>query len=389
MDLEMNPRAFAVAVVGLVLLGGVLAIGLSRGFDRSISGDLDTEFAARATERSVRFDNLAERGDAADDFPFLSAPDPVPSPQDPTDIVSLVGPAVVTVVAEQSGSGPESGELGRGTGFIVSDDGYVISNWHVVTDADSLTVIMADGDERAAELVGEDRVSDLSVLRIEGDIPATVPLGDSADLQPGQPVLALGSPLGTFTNTVTRGIVSGVGRSVPGAPLYTDLVQHDAAVNPGNSGGPLVNLAGEVVGVNTLGISVTAEGASAEGIFFAIPSNTVREIAARLIRDGAVIYPYLGVEFEPITPSLVAVYDLPVSLGVIVAEVLPSGPAAPAGLRPNDVILAIDDRPIDTANPLIKVLMEYVPGDAVVLTVWRNGDEIDIDLTLEERPPDE
>ena len=282
-----------------------------------------------------------------------------------------------------------SGELGRGTGFVISDDGYVISNRHVVAGAGTLTVVLADGEERAAELVGEDFVSDLAVLRIEGDILSTVPLGDSADLMPGQPVLALGSPLGTFTNTVTRGVISGIGRSIPGAPLYTDLVQHDAAVNPGNSGGPLVNLAGEVVGVNTLGISVTQDGASAEGIFFAIPSNTVREIAARLIRDGAVVYPYLGVGFEPITPSLVAVYDLPVSLGVIVGVVEEGGPAESAGLRPNDVILAIDDRPIDTANPLIKVLMEYVPGDAVVLTIWRSGDEIDIDLTLVERPPDE
>lgn len=385
----MNPRAFAVVVLGLVLLGGVLAVGLSRGFDRDISDSIDSEFAARATERSIRFDNLAERGDAADDVPFLSAPDPAPAVRAPTDIVGQVGPAVVTVVAALSDSGEGPGELGRGTGFVVSDDGYVISNSHVVSDADSLTVIMADGDERPAELVGQDDVSDLAVLRIEGDIPATVPLGDSTLLQPGQPVLALGSPLGSFTNTVTRGVISGLGRTIPGAPLYTDLVQHDAAVNPGNSGGPLVNLAGEVVGVNTLGISVTADGASAEGIFFAIPSNTVREIAARLIRDGSVVYPYLGVYFEPVTPSLVAVYDLPVSEGVIVGEVREEGPAAPAGLRPNDVVLAIDDRPIDTANPLIRVLMNYVPGDEVILTVWRNGDEIDIAVTLAERPPDE
>ncbi len=380
----MNPRAFAVVILGLMLLGGALAAGLSRGLDRDISGDIDTEFAARATERSIRFDNLAERGDAADDIPFLSAPDPAPAVQDPADIVSQVGPAVVTVVVAQSASG--SG--GRGTGFVVSDDGYVISNWHVVSGADNLTVIMADGDERAAELVGEDRVSDLAVLRIEGDVPATVALGDSATLQPGQPVLALGSPLGTFTNTVTRGVISGLGRTIPGAGLYTDLVQHDAAVNPGNSGGPLVNLAGEVVGVNTLGISATPDGASAQGIFFAIPSNTVREIAARLIRDGSVTYPYLGVEFEPVTPSLVAVYDLPVSQGVIIGAVPDDGPAAAAGLRPNDVVLAIDDHPIDTASPLINVLMDYVPGDKVILTVWRNGNEIETEVTLGERPPD-
>jgi len=379
----------AVVVLGLVVLGGGRTVGIGRGFDRDIDGDLDTEFAARATERSIRFDNLAERGDAADDYPFLAAPAPAPAPMDPTDVVRQVGPAVVTVVALQEGGGPGTGEIGRGTGFVVSEDGYLISNWHVVAGADSLIVIMADGDQRVAELVGEDSVSDLSVLRIKGDIPATVPLGDSATLQPGQPILALGSPLGTFTNTVTRGVISGLGRTIPGAALYTDLVQHDAAVNPGNSGGPLVNFGGEVVGVNTLGISATAEGAPAEGIFFAIPSNLVREIAARLIRDGEVVYPYLGVIFEPITPSLVAVYDLPVSLGVIVGEVRDDGPALDAGVRPNDVILAIDDRPIDSANPLVKVLMGYVPGDSVIVTIWRNGDELEVEVTLEERPPDE
>ena len=385
----MNPRAIAVVFLGLVLFGGILAVGLNRWVDRDISESIDSEFAARATERSIRFDNLAERGDAANDVPFLAAPNPAQAVQAPTDVVTQVGPAVVTVVAARSESEAGLGELGRGTGFVVSDEGYVISNSHVVRDADTLTVIMAGGDERPAELVGQDEVSDLAVLRIEGDIPATVALGDSMLLQPGQPVLAIGSPLGTFTNTVTRGVISGLGRTIPGAPLYTDLVQHDAAVNPGNSGGPLVNLAGEVVGVNTLGISVTADGASAEGIFFAIPSNTVREIAARLIRDGAVVYPYLGVGFEPVTPSLVAVYDLPVSVGVIVGTVREEGPAAAAGVRPNDVVLAIDNRPIDTANPLIRVLINYMPGDDVVLTVWRNGDEIDIGVTLAERPPDE
>ncbi len=385
----MNRRLVFAAVVSLALLGGVIALIVGRGFERGISGDLGAEFAARATERSLRFENMANHGAAAAAYPFLAAPASPAAALDPTVVVERVGPAVVTVVSlRETGNRGDGAEIGRGTGFIVAPDGYVISNWHVVTGGRRFLVILADGDEREATLVGADLVSDLAVLRIEGDVPATIPLGDSAMLQSGQPVLALGSPLGSFTNTVTRGVVSGLGRTIPGGRLYTNLIQHDAAINPGNSGGPLVNLAGEVVGVNTLGISVDAERGPAEGIFFAIPANAVREIAALLIRDGEVIYPFLGVGFEPVTPSLVALYDLPVDAGIIVGDVTEDGPADAAGVRPNDVILAIDDRPIDVANPLIDVLMTYAPGDAVVLTVWRNGDEFETDVTLGERPDD-
>lgn len=386
----MDRRTFGVALGGLVVLGAVFMFVVVGGRGGGISGDLGSEFGARATERSLRFERLAERGDAAAAYPFLAAPESPAAPQDPTDIVARVGPSVVTVVSLRgTGSFQSGGEIGRGTGFIVAPDGYVISNWHVVTGGERFRVLLSDGDEREATLVGSDRISDLSVLQVEGEIPATVPLGDSDALQAGQPVLAIGSPLGDFTNTVTRGIVSGLGRTIPGAAFYSNLVQHDAAINPGNSEGPLFNLAGEVVGVNTLGISVDAQVGPAAGIFFAIPANTVREIAALLIRDGAVVYPFLGVEFEPVTPSLVALYDLPVEAGIIILDVEDGTPADAAGIRANDVILAIEERPLDVANPLIEVLMGYAPGETVTVTVWRNGDEFETDLTLGERPEEE
>jgi len=155
----------------------------------------------------------------------------------------------------------------------------------------SVLVVFADGQEADGELIGADPTSDLAVLQVDVAVPAVAPLGDSNALRPGQPVLAIGSPLGAFTNTVSQGIVSALGRNLakePGRPALSGLVQHDAAINPGNSGGPLLNFAGEVIGVNTLGIQQTENGVLAQGLFFAIPSNTVREVATRLIEDGAV-----------------------------------------------------------------------------------------------------
>jgi 2-alkenal reductase len=346
----------------------------------------EVDFSARATERAQQFDELSDRSAVASDYPFLAAPASPAADDEPVAVVAQVAPAVVTVVTLQGSGRSSEAEIGRGTGFLVSDDGYLISNSHVVAGGDRFQIILADGDVRDAKLIGADPVADISVLQIDGPISATVPLGDSDQLEPGEPVLAIGSPLGTFTNTVTQGIVSGLGRMIPGAANYANLIQHDAAINPGNSGGPLLNLAGEVIGVNTLGISQDQQGDPAQGIFFAIPSNTVREIAALLIRDGKVVYPYLGIGFEPITPLLVAQFDLPVDSGAIVGEVIPDSPADEAGIRVNDVVLAIDDRPIDAENALIDVLVSHAVGETVSVTVWRNGDEFDRDVTLIERP---
>jgi S1-C subfamily serine protease len=303
-------------------------------------------------------------------------------------VADAVAPAVVTVVTEAEG-GRGLTEIGRGTGFIIADDGYVVTNQHVVNGGQRFRVILADGRPRDAELIGSDPVSDLAVIRIKGEVPATVPLGDSDNLAVGQPVLAIGSPLGTFTNTVTRGIVSGLSRTIPGAPLYANLIQHDAAINPGNSGGPLFNLAGEVVGVNTLGISENPDGDVAQGIFFAIPANTVREIAALLIRDGRVVYPFFGVAFEPITPSLAAQFDLPVSDGIYVNDVTEDSPAEEAGVRTGDIVLAINGRRITPQDPFIDILFAYAPGETVTATVLRGDGEREVELTLGERPPDE
>jgi 2-alkenal reductase len=275
---------------------------------------------------------------------------------------------------------------GSGTGFIIDDAGHIITNAHVVTGGQAFEVIFADGRMADATLVGSDPISDLAVIRVDGDVPATVALGDSSALQVGETVIAIGSPLGTFTNTVTEGIVSALDRNFPGAPTYTNLIQHDAAINPGNSGGPLFNLRGEVVGVNTLGIPETASG-PVQGLFFAIPSNTVRQIAETLIAEGEVAYPYLGVSVQPVTPQLQATYELPVDHGVWIVDVSPDTPAGTAGIREGDIITAINGETIDQRNSFTELLFQFNPGETVTVTVVRtDGETEEIDVTLAERP---
>ncbi|MDF3037974.1 MAG: 2-alkenal reductase, partial [Thermomicrobiales bacterium] len=204
--------------------------------------------------------------------PELNVTDAVTAPMTPIEVVERLSPAVVTVINKQIEEGAdEPVPTGSGSGFFLDEDGHVVTNEHVVNGGLEFEVVLYDGSEFPATLIGADANSDVAVLKVAGPVPAVAEIGDSASLLPGQPVLALGSPLGTFTNTVTEGIVSALGRTVPdedGGPELLNLIQHDAAINPGNSGGPLVTLAGEVVGINTLGII------DAQGLFFAVPAET-------------------------------------------------------------------------------------------------------------------
>ena len=313
------------------------------------------------------------------------------APVDAVAVVKAVAPAVVTVINKQQvrGFGDEAQQAGAGTGFIIDRDGRIVTNNHVVAGGDAFEVIFADGTKRDVALVGTDPISDLAVVRIDGDVPATVPLGDSDALEPGQPVLALGSPLGTFTNTVTQGIVSALGRSISeeaGQPALTGLIQHDAAINPGNSGGPLVNLQGEVVGVNTLGVTQTQQGTAAQGLFFAIPVNTVKEIAGKLIEDGEVRYPFFGVESVDITDEIASQNDLPVDRGIFIVRTTPDGPADQAGIEAEDIVLAIDGEEINARQPFTEVLFHHEPGDTVTATVQRGEEQFDVSVTLGTRP---
>jgi 2-alkenal reductase len=304
------------------------------------------------------------------------------------EVVEAVSPAVVTVINEvvfnRGADQAASQDAGAGTGFIIDADGHIVTNQHVVEGGDAFRVKFANGEERPAELVGSDSVSDLAVVKVEGEIPAVVAFGDSDALKPGQTVLAIGSPLEALTNTVTQGIVSAIGRDFSGSG-YSNLIQHDAAINPGNSGGPLFNLRGEVVGVNTLGIPQTSTGEPVQGIFFAIPSNTVAEIARSLIVEGRVIYPYVGVTYSAV---ILTDQDGNTAYGVYVNDVVNGSPADDAGIEVDDVIVAINDEPITQTDTFSEVLFRHHPGETVELTVIRDDRERSIDLTLAERPGD-
>jgi 2-alkenal reductase len=305
------------------------------------------------------------------------------------DVVDRVASAVVTVINQQMAQElNQIAPAGSGTGFIIDDQGHIVTNHHVVEGGEQFEVIFADGETRPATLIGSDSVSDLAVVKIEGEVPNVVPLGDSDALKPGQTVLAIGSPLGDFTNTVTQGVVSATNRDFPDprAGNYTNLIQHDAAINPGNSGGPLFNLAGEVVGVNTLGIPIDASGQPVQGLFFAIPSNTVARITQILMDEGRVIYPYIGVSSTPVTLQIAARENLPVDHGALVTRVSPGTPAEEAGIQEGDVILAIDGQEIDAQDALIDVLFAHRPGDTVDVTIQRGDEEITLEVTLGERP---
>jgi 2-alkenal reductase len=349
-----------------------------------------------ATATAVALSSESTEVESQASSPAVDAASPVPPISSAVEIVKRVSPAVVTVVNEQQLGGLGSDralEAGRGTGFIIDEVGHIVTNWHVVNGGDKFEVIFANGEKRPVTLEGADRLSDLAVVRVDGALPAIVPFGNSDTLAPGLPVLAIGSPLGTFTNTVTDGIISGLGRDLPGSPIlgqptYSNLIQHDAPINPGNSGGPLFDYSGRVIGVNTLGIpQVPGEGIPVQGIFFAIPSNTVQSITLQLIEDGRVAYPYLGVEAQEITPELASLYDLPVDRGAYVVRVDPEGPAARAGIQEGDFILALGDRRIDEQTSFTEALFAYRPGDTIDVTVLRGPDELTIPVTLAELPP--
>jgi 2-alkenal reductase len=310
------------------------------------------------------------------------------------DVVKMVSPAVVTVINEQQvqlQNGSSSLQpVGSGTGFIIDKDGHIVTNWHVVNGGSEFQVVFSDGTRVDAKLIGSDQVSDLAVVKVDGDMPGVVPLGDSDAIEVGESVLAIGSPLGDFQNTVTEGIVSATNRDFPGggSSQYNNLIQHDAAINPGNSGGPLVNFQGEVIGVNTLGISVDQQGQPIQGLFFAIPSNSVKKVADALIQDGHVTYPYVGIQFQNNSPAIAAEFDLSTDAGVVVVDVPRGGPAGDAGIEQGDVITKVGDYDLDAQTTFSEALFNYAPGDTIDLVVQRGSKEMTVSIKLGERPAD-
>jgi serine protease Do len=298
-----------------------------------------------------------------------------------TEAVEKVGPAVVTVLSASSFGGVSSG-----SGVIISEDGYMLTNNHVIENTTQIAIILADGTQLPAELAGSDPFSDLAVLKAEGQMPAVAQLGNSDALKPGESVLAIGSPLGDFKNTVTVGVISATGRRLDSGRGYLmeDMIQTDAAINEGNSGGPLVNLAGQVIGLNTLVLRGSSSGTVVEGLGFAVASNTIQAIANSIIENGYLARPYLGIRWQWIDPRLAFRYRLPVEYGVYVAQVYDNSPALQAGLQSGDIITRIGDITLDDEHPYTNALYLFAPGDIVDLGVVRDNQEIELQVTLGE-----
>jgi 2-alkenal reductase len=295
--------------------------------------------------------------------------------------VEEIGPAVVTVLGEISGQ-PVSG-----SGVIISSQGYILTNNHVVEGTARLLVILADGSQLPAEIVGTDMYADLAIVQAQGEFPAVAILGNSDTLKPGETVIAIGSPLGDFVNTVTVGVISATGRMLDTGNgfLMEDLIQTDAAINQGNSGGPLVNLAGDVVGINTLVIRGSGfSNTIAEGLGFAIPINTARIVTEQILEKGYFARPFLGIRWQSITPRIARIYRLPVEWGTYISEVLPGSPANSSGLMEGDIITHIGNVAIDQDHTYINSLFAHEPGEEVALTIVRGEQRLDILVVLGE-----
>ncbi|MGB8647918.1 MAG: trypsin-like peptidase domain-containing protein [Anaerolineae bacterium] len=303
------------------------------------------------------------------------------------DAVKKVEPAVVTVINKlQAQSSPFSqiSPMASGSGVIIDQQGHIITNNHVVEGARELDVIYTDGTMAQARLVGADPISDLAVIQVD-KVPAFAPLGDSNALQLGETVIAIGSPLGNYRGSVTVGVISGLNRSVQGTQ-QEGLIQTDAAINHGNSGGPLINLLGQVVGINTLVVRDTTSGDVAEGLGFSIPSEIVRDVSQQLIVGGKVEYPFIGISYDQITPQTAGEFNLPSRYGLLISQVTPGSPAAQVGLHTHDIILSIDGKNIDETHPLHSILFKYKVGDKIKLQVMRGAQTFTVDIVLVARP---
>jgi serine protease DegQ len=301
---------------------------------------------------------------------------PLPDGASIPDLVRQLQPSVVAVLTDE----------GEGSGVVYAADGTVVTNAHVVAGADAVQVAFVDGERVDAEVRASDPRSDLAVLRVERD---DLPVPSFAQELPavGELAVAMGNPLG-FENTVTAGIISGLHRAIPGSaartPALVDLVQTDAPISPGNSGGALIGRAGEVVGINVAYIPPGETGAVSIG--FAIPSPTVVDVVDQLLDTGEVRYPFLGITPQAITPEIAERLDLGTEEGVIVQSVVEGGPADDAGIEPGDVIVSFAGEPVRTVEEFLADLRRFDPGDEVAVEILRDADRRTVDLTLAERP---
>lgn len=377
----LKPNRFFILLVLTILIMGVTfggVVGSFAGYQLAAGRSAQVQSSVGAQLISAP---LVSRN------PFVGNPSPA---QDTAvvDTVKAAEPAVVTIINTAQTRTQRNGvvpSIAEGSGVIIDQQGHIITNAHVVDGAQQIQVVLNDGTNLDAKLVGADTVSDIAVIQVTGKMPAFLPLGDSSALELGETVIAIGSPLGSYRGSVTTGVVSGLNRSVDGSG-QEDLIQTDAAINHGNSGGPLLNLAGQVIGINTLVVQNTNNGDVAQGLGFAIPSNTVSTIVQQLISRGAIQYPFMGISYAEITPETASAFNLPVQQGALIQDITPGGPAESAGIQANDIITSLDNHTIDQAHSLRSILFQYQIGDSLTAKILRNGKTLSLKLTLVARP---
>jgi S1-C subfamily serine protease len=395
-DITMRFRRTTVILLPLMLL--ILA-ALACSFNAFDSNDTLPTVAAGVEVQQATQPQAA----AVQNVPIVNQPmaTTLDLEQQLIDLYNRVNPAVVQIVVYSSLD--NTSPIGSGSGFVYGDQGYIVTNNHVVTDGDNFEVVFFDGSRRWADVVGTDVDSDLAVIQIDSlpEAARVIELGDSNRLQVGQLVIAIGNPFGE-QGSMSLGIVSGLGRSLEsqrqldtgGGGRYSlpQVIQTDAPINPGNSGGPLVNLSGQVVGVNSAIRSTTGVNS---GVGFSIPVNAVSRIIPKLIEDGQYTYSYMGIHILSLNLSTQELYDLPQSQGAYVTGVTEDGPAGAAGLvaagasdgKGGDLIIAIDGQPVlDTETLIAYLVFNTEVGQKIDLTVLRGGETITVPLTLGARP---
>ena len=273
-------------------------------------------------------------------------------------------------------------QIGLGSGVIVSPEGYLLTNNHVIEGADDIDVQLSDGREARAKVVGTDPESDLAVLKIDLDRLPVLSFGDSDAIEVGDTVLAIGNPFGVG-QTVTAGIVSAIGRSQLGINTFENFIQTDAAINPGNSGGALVDVNGNLLGINTAIFSRTG---GSLGIGFAIPANVARDVLSSLIKNGQVVRGWIGVEPVDLTPEIAQTLRLPVREGVLIRGVLQSGPAAEGGIQPGDVVTRVAQRPVTNSKELVNSVAALTPQTPAVIGIQRGDRAMDVTVMVAQRP---
>ncbi len=273
-------------------------------------------------------------------------------------------------------------ENSLGSGVIVSPQGYILTNFHVIREADDVLVMLSDGRSGVATLVGGDAETDLAVLKVDvGELPS-ITLGNSEALRVGDLVLAIGNPFGVG-QTVTMGIVSATGRNQLGINTFEDFIQTDAAINPGNSGGALINLAGELVGINT---AIFSRSGGSQGIGFAIPATLASDVMRQIIEQGRVVRGWLGVEASDLTAELALQLGVERRDGVVITNLIQGGPAHRAGLQPGDILIAIDGTPLATTREILDAVARRKPGSAARVTAIRAGRNLSTEVVVQERP---